>query len=176
MPSQCDYTLWLVPVERQAAPLRELIASLARRCRTPRFAPHVTLLSCAAAYEDILFTLREVAARTPPLVLRCTDLADGDQYYRCVYARIADEPPLSALRASCLDLPGHNVCDAAYEPHLSLVYGNLTRSRRRDCKRYIEARRLPGALLRIDRIGIIRLAERPEDWQTAATVALNGEQ
>lgn len=178
IPNLSDYTLWLIPSKPGAAQLRKRIASLARYYRTPVFVPHVTLASCNMPVADILTHVRETAKRVAPFVLRCTALAHSGRYFRCVYARVTAAPPLPALhRDICLRLRTRNT---PYEPHISLVYGNLTREQREECIRRIrmcEGRNTAGFLntpIKTNTIAVVKLARHPKDWQTIAKVTLTG--
>lgn len=178
IPNLFDYTLWLTSSRPDDAQLRKRIASLAQYYRTPVFVPHVTLASCNMPVADILTHVRETAKRVAPFVLRCSALAHSERYFRCVYARVTTTPSLSALhRDICMRICTRNT---PYEPHISLVYGNLNRGQREECIRRIrmcEERNTAGFLnmpIKINTIAVVKLARHPKDWQTIAKVTLTG--
>ncbi|BGP42186.1 hypothetical protein JCM10450v2_006275 [Rhodotorula kratochvilovae] len=130
--------LWLSPSSPTvSSDLQGLISSLASKHSTPRFGPHVTLLSgisSSAALPPLLASLRAALAawralHEPPLQLAFADLgskaADGN-FFQYLFARVdpANET-LLALRKAVREtlLPEKQGTEDDYFPHLSLMYG-----------------------------------------------------
>ncbi|HET8645009.1 MAG TPA: hypothetical protein VFO85_05945, partial [Vicinamibacteria bacterium] len=91
-------SLWLVPAEPLRERLQALVSELARRLRTPVFAPHVTLLSRVSGDElDITACVGDLAAALPPLPLAFARAAHQAEYYRCVF--LEAEPAAELLGA-----------------------------------------------------------------------------
>lgn len=111
------------PAVRDA--LREQIAALARRYRTPRFEPHITLLGAIAGeIEAIRVHAAALARAIAPIEVRLCTLEHTDAYFRCVYLKAEiNEALRSAHRLTCQQL--QRPMDEEFMPHLSLVYGDL---------------------------------------------------
>jgi 2'-5' RNA ligase len=118
-------SLWLVPDGDDRLRLASLIERLAARLDTEPFAPHVTLLPGLAGPEgEVLGRAAAVASRLPPLLVRLEGVEGRDEHFRCLFARAVADEPLHAAHAAAARAFGREP-DAAFLPHLSLVYGTL---------------------------------------------------
>ncbi len=164
--------LWLLPEEAAAQALQERIDWLARRCGTPRFAPHVTLLGRLPGEGGALRRrLALHAARWPAQWVGLEPPATGASYYQNLLLPVRPAPSLLRLRravAEVLRVPAAG----AWFAHLSLAYG-------------IPARDLPGARaalrawplprrLRLDRLALVAGGATPRDWRLLGSWVLAG--
>lgn len=171
------YALWMVPPPECFAHLSALIADLGRHYDTPCFAPHVTLLGgIRAPLDEVVRGLERALADAPcassGVMLNAGEIACGDAYFRCVYARIDEAEGLTALHEAALarfaDAPRE-----AFEPHLSLVYGNLSSSQREAVKARVEqSGGLPCARFEAMRVDVVRINAQPAEWRTVKCAAL----
>jgi len=101
------------------------ILELSRQYGTPAFQPHVTLAgSIVGPAREVTSKMKDLAGRISPFTVRLTT-ADGlEEYFRCLFVRVAQTHPLlsgnEAARA-IFRLPKR----PAFMPHLSLLYGSL---------------------------------------------------
>src|SRR5262245_25437914 len=81
-------SLWLVPAGAPARRLAALIDRLARRCGSPRFEPHVTLLGGLrrgpASGTAALERLAAAIAKRGPFAVRLAGAASGGPFFRAV--------------------------------------------------------------------------------------------
>jgi 2'-5' RNA ligase len=119
------FSLWLVPEEPIRAQLSETIRRLALRLGTPAFEPHVTLLGGLLRPEAEVVSKAEALARlVPRLELRVSGVEGRDEYFRCLFLRVEDDPALLDAHSRALAVFGR-AADRPLLPHLSLVYGRL---------------------------------------------------
>jgi 2'-5' RNA ligase len=123
-------SLWLLPATGIREGLAQAIDTLAARLGTPRFEPHLTLLGAIERPEaDVLARVRDLAAICPPLELPVLGIDGLDDPFRCLFLRLAATPALQQLReAAEAALPGRE--GRPFDPHLSLVYGELSAAAR----------------------------------------------
>lgn len=119
------YALWLMPSGEVRQRLAGTILELSRQYGTPAFQPHVTLAgSIVGPAREVTSKMKDLAGRISPFTVRLTT-ADGlEEYFRCLFVRVAQTHPLlsgnEAARA-IFRLPKR----PAFMPHLSLLYGSL---------------------------------------------------
>jgi 2'-5' RNA ligase len=120
------YSLWLQPAggayRRWAAEIRRL----SRECATPAFEPHITLLGGLPGPKQVIVAkCARLARRLPPLVIRLTEGDYRDEYFRCLFVRVAMTETLLRANQAAREIFGVEQ-SPAFTPHLSLIYGNLS--------------------------------------------------
>jgi 2'-5' RNA ligase len=128
-------SLWLMPEGPTRETLGGLIDRLAARVGTTPFAPHVTLLPGLSGPEaDVLARARGLAAELEPLSLAFTGLDGIDEHFRCLFFRAELSGALAGAHARAARRFGR-APDPRFDPHLSLVYGDLDAGGRADLRR-----------------------------------------
>ena len=113
-----------MPGDPERQHLRDLIGALAKRHKAPAFEPHITLLGGVSESPDAaLEKVRHIASQTAAFKVRLSRAAYLERYYRCVFMEIDEELALLHLQKSALSQFG--APDTAYQPHLSLLYGDF---------------------------------------------------
>jgi len=122
------YSLWLMPRGDVYARLAQIIHKLSARHAAPEFAPHVTLLGgIIAPRREAMCKAAALAALIRPFMIRLADIDYRDEYFRCLFVRAAMTQPL--LKAHRVAQEVFGLCrEAPFMPHLSLLYGNFSRS------------------------------------------------
>jgi 2'-5' RNA ligase len=163
------HALWLIPAEPVRGRCAASIDMLAREFGTPSFAPHVTLLQgIRRDADDVVAAARELACALPPLAVTLGALGEAPEYYRALFVEVTG-PDLDAARrraAAALAIPP----DADFDPHLSLLYGQLSSVTKASIMSRID-RALEGAAT-LDRLDVVDTEGRPEAWITRASLAL----
>lgn len=120
--------MWLMPTADVCNRLSKIMRRLSRRHGAPKFPPHLTLLGrCVGTRKQILGASACVAAALRPLLIRLEEIDFRDEYFRCVFVRVAlTEPLRTAYEAACQAL-GRNQ-EPAFMPHVSLLYGDFPTS------------------------------------------------
>jgi 2'-5' RNA ligase len=121
------YSLWLMPGGHLATQLQALITQLSNEHSTPKFEPHVTLIGeLAISEKEAVTKTRQLAKMLRPFTIALREVTWLNEYFRCVFIRAEKTPDLlSANSKACEVFEQPN--DTNYMPHLSLVYGDLTR-------------------------------------------------
>jgi 2'-5' RNA ligase len=104
------------------------ILDLSREYAAPAFEPHVTLAGgIRGPAREVASKMRDLARRIPPFTVRLTEVDGLDDYFRCLFVRVATTHPImtanKAAREAFLLEP-----QPAFMPHLSLLYGHLPSS------------------------------------------------
>jgi hypothetical protein len=119
------HSLWLMPAPEDAPRMTELLERCARALGSPRFPPHITLLS------QLSDSAAELVELTPaqPLVVTFVNAVFGDDYFHACSLRLHDDAPVVAVSARAAALLGGRASEQ-YPPHLSLAYGVLDEAQR----------------------------------------------
>lgn len=121
---------WLVPEARTRNLLQQLMRELARQHAGPDFLPHVTLCSCQrSATGGELAILAQHAARCSPLTMQATGLASSGQLTRALYVDLDPDAGVAELHAKLRERVAL-APDPCWQPHLSLLYQELSRGER----------------------------------------------
>jgi 2'-5' RNA ligase len=122
------YSLWLMPRGDVYESLARTLHRLSARYAAPEFPPHVTLLGrIAAPRREALRKSAALAALLRPFTIRLGDIAYFDEYFRCLFVRVAITPPLLKAHHVAQEVFGFRRM-APFMPHLSLLYGNFSQS------------------------------------------------
>lgn len=197
------FAIWLLPDDDDAVWLAERIRALAEIHGAPAFEPHITLhVGQCDPLADIASALTRVAhaGSEPRLALAAGPTGESAAYFKALFITIAtataDGEALSGLRRRVVEellntdtgatryapAAATSALDqalAAYrlEPHLSLLYGNLSREVRR---RLARANDLRGRRIGFTRIAAVRPAPGHEGltsvdgWQVFGHCPLGG--
>jgi 2'-5' RNA ligase len=119
------YSLWLMPPGEVRQRLVGTILDLSRAYATPVFEPHVTLAGgIVGPAREVASKMKDLARRIPPFTARLTVVDGLDEYFRCLFVRLATTHPIMWANRTAREvfaLPKQ----PAFMPHLSLLYGNL---------------------------------------------------
>ena len=132
MEKSATYSLWLEPTGETAYKLQQRIKELSKKHDTPVFSPHVTLLGGLTASQTELVALTNtLASSAKPFDLKLSKAGYLDTYYQSLFIHIAQNEGLTHLHENACRLFD---CPDAYKdeymPHLSLIYGDLTREQK----------------------------------------------
>jgi 2'-5' RNA ligase len=123
--SRSRYSLWLMPKGDVRRRLAEAILDLSGKYSTSAFEPHVTLAgSIVGPAREVESKMKHLARRIPPFTIRLTTVEGLEEYFRCLFIRVALTHPIMSANEAAREifrLPKR----PAFMPHLSLLYGNL---------------------------------------------------
>jgi 2'-5' RNA ligase len=123
-----SYSLWLMPTGEVRQRLAEAILDLSREYAAPPFEPHVTLAGgIVGPAREAVSKMAGLASRIQPFTVRLTGVAGLDEYFRCLFVRVATTHPLMSANKAAREV--FNLAQQpAFMPHLSLLYGHLPSS------------------------------------------------
>lgn len=169
------YALWLLLPPAERARFTELIRTLAEQHGTPSFEPHITLLGGISGAQDaVVATTAALARRIAPLHIQLAEIGQRDSYFQCLFVHAVPVPALLRANRDAREQFARGK-DSEYVPHLSLVYGDLERTRKTAI-----AAQLGGRFdreFRVEELALVRYSrdDRPQDWRRVATFALPGD-
>ncbi|MCK5282803.1 MAG: hypothetical protein KAK00_05320 [Nanoarchaeota archaeon] len=120
------YSLWYIPDGDNYIKLRSIIDRLGEKYSSPKFEPHITLIS------HILSTEKEAIRKSSELALKLSaveiNLAKIDYlnaYFKCLFVRFQEDDELIEANLIAGELFNRKQ-DQQYMPHLSLMYGTFS--------------------------------------------------
>jgi 2'-5' RNA ligase len=124
------YALWIKPSGEVFETLSQTIRKLATELNTVVFEPHVTLLANLDGSEQELAERgEELSDQIKPFKISLTEPAYQDEYFKCVFLRV--EKTQSVMNANACAGRIFKRPQEIYEPHVSLVYGDLLEERKK---------------------------------------------
>jgi 2'-5' RNA ligase len=155
-------SLWLVPEGTAREGLAALIAELASRFGSEVFEPHVTLLAgIERSSTEVIACAATLAGwlEAPMLPLRPAECRED--YFRRLFLPVAETLKLLTAHAQARAL--FEVADERpFEPHLSLVYGQVSSSELERVAREV-ASRVPSRLA-VTRLDVMRTSGPVSTW------------
>ncbi|KZT60455.1 LigT-like protein [Calocera cornea HHB12733] len=129
---QVRLSLWLPPPPKAAKILQGVIDKLADKYDSPKFQPHITLLTRVPegmSVDEVLVRIRSVVPPEEPLHIKLSRVESGGHFFQCVLAPVEQTDYLMALNAEVRKaISPHDT--AKYFPHLSLIYGDYTKEKK----------------------------------------------
>lgn len=178
---QPDYALWLIPSLPAHDSARQVVIDLAKfESRSPVFSPHITLfhpISIDTPIDDITERIHECIQRAglkdKKLPLSLNPAQSGTHYYQSVLSPVASSPrdSLSSLRKA-IEAAFEWKSDKPFFPHLSLLYGDLSKERRDDLADKVNTEMALPKDIEIREIAIVDCTGTADQWRTVGTIQL----
>jgi 2'-5' RNA ligase len=165
-------TLWLMPDKETYLKIGQLIAELSSVHNTPRFEPHVTLISgITDDVETALLKTQKLAADNNVLKASLTGVEYLEYFYRCLFFRTDDSEDIFHLRNKAESLFEHSTVNP-FIPHISFLYGSLPTFKKEAIIAELGDRFLGGFSLQSLRL--VRTELGPENWELLGEFELVG--
>lgn len=165
------YALWLAPGE-EAESLASLISQLSKKFHGPRFTPHVTLLGRAEGEESGLIKCAEkVAGKIAKFTLNSGELITTPYYFRSFFITLGNAPELLRTRQVASEIFDIRMA-SGYEPHMSLMYGNLGGRNYNNLIHKIKDS-IPESISMV-RLQLVRLTVSVSNWEIVGEYPLKG--
>ncbi|KIO17546.1 hypothetical protein M407DRAFT_170429, partial [Tulasnella calospora MUT 4182] len=192
---------WLVPPPRASQALGAVIASIASRYKSPKFQPHITLLSFPATPDIDSDALLPPQAQLPSAIpITFQQICTGKTYFQSVLIELEkrEDSVLQALynqvktfnqknRGNSIPptIEGMPISTKPFYPHLSLYYGDPSMEVKEEI---IEALAAEGAIsisgpltvggveggFHVSEIWVVRTEGPVEEWEVLKKVKLEG--
>lgn len=121
------YSIWLIPEGEVCQNLAKIIFQLSKKYSTPLFEPHVTLIgSIRSPEEEVILKTSQLATFIPPYKIQLTNWGYFDEYTRCLFLKVRESEEVMKANLKAREIFNRRN-DPSYFPHLSLIYGNLSR-------------------------------------------------
>jgi 2'-5' RNA ligase len=162
-----SYALWLIPEGKARTRLARAIRQLSRQHSTPIFAPHITLASgIVAPTSEVAVKSAQLAKSLRPLRLRLTHLDFRDEYFRCVFVRVAPTPQFARAHEQARRIFGWR----GFLPHVSLVYGDLSLAAKRNIA--LSLGRRFDLEFEVRRLDVVAIQGPPSQWRRVKSFRL----
>ncbi len=172
VPSEGEFSLWLLPPEPFFSRYREIIHRLSREYGTQTFPPHLTLLGSQRGEEAAMVEQTSQLARIlTPVPIHLFDVGGRDEFFRCVIINAERSPELMEANRKAKKL-FHARPDEEYLPHLSLVYGDLEPSQKAALIQQIESP--SDDRFEVHTLRLIATGGGPEGWRLVRDFSLIG--
>lgn len=133
MENPATYSLWMEPTGDIAYKLQQRINMLSKKYDTQAFSPHVTLLGGLTASQTELVALTDtLVSSIKPFDITLTKAGYLNTFYQSLFIHAQQNKELAHLHENAcrlFDCPDEYKRDK-YMPHLSLLYGDLTREQK----------------------------------------------
>jgi 2'-5' RNA ligase len=137
------------------------------------FEPHVTLVGRVTGNEDMLVEVIDRLARNiAPIRMQVTGLEHSDAYFRCVALTVELDPALAAARAEAERCLPQAIVPERFQPHLSLLYGDVPPLLRQQICDEMGAA-YPTAFT-VDRLRLVAGAADYRSWRMLESFKLSG--
>jgi 2'-5' RNA ligase len=132
------YSIWLMPSDKELMRYQEIIDEFSLRFDTPGFEPHITLFTgIETLTDDLIYQISVLAALTDTFELMFKELALKNNYFQAIYLKPDFNNSLSTMNEELTVLfPSVNY---AFKPHLSLLYGNISKENKEDYLRQFDS-------------------------------------
>ncbi len=177
LPGARHFAVWLLPSEEDTASLGEIIRDLAVQFDAPFFPPHLTL------YQGVVFdgdgiakTLESLVSTLEPIDLKIRAIASSDILYKCIFISLIHQAMLVEMSQAIMLSLKHQE-PYTLDPHVSLLYKELSQVERTHCLRQIQ---FPGKKITFDAMKVIRPAMHSngwvdiKDWEVDSMLSMRG--
>ncbi|MEX0685435.1 MAG: 2'-5' RNA ligase family protein [Balneolales bacterium] len=163
-------SLWLKPIGTVYDELSMLINELAREHGSPRFEPHVTLISgLNSPIDHILNKIDKMSMPNNSVEIQLGKIGYKNNRFQSFFAHVENEDIFS-LREQCKKAIGHQDIEE-FMPHLSLMYHEMPEK-----KKEALSKRLGDTLdmkFTATQIHVISTNGEPEEWKEIAAINLD---
>ncbi|HZS16866.1 MAG TPA: hypothetical protein VFA51_02930 [Candidatus Udaeobacter sp.] len=168
---------WLIPAEPARGYFQDVINDLAKRYAAPEFEPHVTVhvgVNCSnKVTEAVLISAR----RSKPIALRVLNVSNSGEFIKTLFVTFDRSFQLQRLNQSIRKAAQDSSSTYQLNPHLSLLYKNMSTADRNRLARRIE---VPFTEVTFDSLKAVRCISPTksradvEAWRFTAETPLSG--
>jgi hypothetical protein len=185
-------SLWLMPKEPLRSKLREIIENVAESETSPKFEPHMTIISLHSpgSIPKLADTLAPIMQKYKDLTLHPNLLFIGSSYFVSVALSLRKEALLLAFQREVLDaLPavtGETIPPNDFFPHISLFYGETSTEERERIASFVRSKgvasdesgasvdgiteTIPGEIWVVETVG------KTEDWKVVEIISWSSDE
>ena len=128
---------WLLPTEPARSYFQNVIKGLAKRYAAPEFEPHVTAYVGVDCSDKVTEVLSILARRSKPITLRVLNVSNSSEFIKTLFVALASSVQLQRLNRN-IRKAAQDSSPYQLNPHLSLLYKNLSAADRRRLTSLIE--------------------------------------
>lgn len=169
LPALRGYSFWLLLSDKSENMVSEWMSRFREAYPSPEFKPHLTLLGLDSERTGNFLQERDlenaaisVASEVRSFQLEMDGIDGNDHPYQPFYIQIKSSQTLISLRKKLIFRLNMQPQPETYNPHVSLLYGNMDQRMRQSLIRDIPVR--PSGKLVSAGIGLVRVSGTPESW------------
>lgn len=172
------HSLWVCPTGDAKQAYFEIIGSMSQELGTFHFFPHVTLVAAImTSPEDVVQRTKDLAAKLTPYTFHFDSLSHKDRYFQCVFAKMKLTPEVLNANKIAREVFSERQADPDYMPHLSLVYGEFTKTMKESkiiptMEKQIKQKASSTMSFTVDSIEVWSTQGDVADWYLVETVPL----
>ncbi|MGQ9500531.1 MAG: 2'-5' RNA ligase family protein [Anaerolineae bacterium] len=174
-----ELSLWLIPDNEWHHLLSRIIARLSQQYNTPRFEPHLTLLSgIAIDHQNAIHHAAQLATQLGlgafEIVMK--RLSHRDEFFRALFLEAVRTPRLMDAHQMASTLFDQEP-NRAFLPHISLMYGNLPATVKEEIIDQLASELKLPLSFRVSRVDLVVASSRlpPSSWYRIASYMLGEE-
>lgn len=160
-------SLWLMPPAAVRTELSALIQEFSRRCGTPAFEPHITLVGDIPPGADLVDKTRALGQQLEAYSVECGVAASGTSFFHAIFLPLVHDASIQHAHAVASEMFGLAPKDT-YSPHVSIVYGNLNPVTKSEI--VAELARAPSRSFRVAELRLQETIGQTEAWRPVVTV------
>lgn len=132
------YSIWLCLGKDDSAYVSQIIQNLSSEYKSQPFIPHLTLYGVIFITKDEGISLiKNVIKNEKPFSVKTASLESSSEFFKTLYIQMEQSPQLSKLQKKIMEnLTTH--IDYNFNPHISLIYANLTPEQKQWMKTHIQ--------------------------------------
>ncbi|XP_031122143.1 cyclic phosphodiesterase [Ipomoea triloba] len=121
------YSVWGVPPEDVTARVKKIMEGLRSEFGAPQFEPHVTVVGAISLTEsEARDKFRKACEGLKTYDATVLKVDTGTHFYQCVFLLLDPTTQVVETSDHCCKHFGYERPSAAYMPHLSLLYADIT--------------------------------------------------
>jgi hypothetical protein len=167
---------WLIPAEPARSYFQNIVNELAEQYSAPEFEPHVTVHVGADCTDTLGEVLSRAVRDSKRIALQVLKISNSAEFIKTLFVTFAASAQLQRLKQS-IRKATQDSSDYQLNPHLSLLYKNMSMADRRLLARSIE---VPFPEVTFDSLKAVRCVSPTqtqadvESWAVMAETPLSG--
>lgn len=171
IPQAKGYSIWLLFDEKIEKYLQTIINLLSTQFGSPKFTPHITLLSGLEGNEAELLKKFYELSQIKSFNVEIKKVSYSDEFYRSLFIEIKKNEELKTIFEFATKAFDINSDFNSFLPHISLLYSFEQEEIKQELiNKYLQD--LPEEM-KVSRIGFFRTKGRPQNWRVKKIIRLN---
>lgn len=139
LPSLNEFSLWLEPSGEDYERINSFASNLQKIAGSPNFVPHVTLLANIPLPQNEIGSLLKEFPPSKSFEIKFKNISTGDNPLKSLFLECFESPELMELNRTAQKIYG---MELIYQPHMSLMYGNMDEKLKRELVEKIQTKDL----------------------------------
>jgi 2'-5' RNA ligase len=158
------YSIWLLPKNDDSEQLKDIMDALANKYDGPKFSPHITAFGDIEADPKIIEKIVKQSIKDiKQFKVQKSTIEFSEYVFKAAYIDLKMNTSLQTINER-LDNALSSYAHYVFKPHLSLLYRVLDDSQR---KNILNNMKIKDEFM-IDRISVVSIRKKVEDWKTVA--------